>query len=331
MHALWMTLLGLGASTAGSLFVLIVFACLISYIATHPPRRNSKRTPENFGAGFEVVAFTASDGAELSGWHIPAKSPAQARGIVVLCHGMMKTRADMLGWAEALWEHDFALLLFDFRGYGRSADELCSAGYKEVEDLRGALDYIGRRPELTGLPIGVFGFSMGGAVAIMTAADDLRIQAVATLGAFASLDRAVWQRCKRHFGPFGPIAKWAMTNIGFVKRWYPVDFSRVSPINAVTRITPRPLLLLHGAKDKIVNLADARDLYGAAGYPKELRVLTESQHGIMPDALRQKTEEQVAQFFCGSLPPRSPLLPSSARLAPENFTAPRSAAPVAAK
>ncbi len=329
MRAIWLTLLGLGASTAGSLFLLIVFACLISYIATHPPRRHSKKTPEDFGATFEVVPFLARDGASLSGWHIPAKSPAEARGIVVLCHGMMKTRADMLGWAEALWEHGFALLLFDFRGYGRSADELCSAGYKEVQDLLGALDYVGKRSELDGLPIGVFGFSMGGAVAIMTAADDLRIQAVATLGAFASLDRAVWQRCKRHFGPFGPIAKWAMTNIGFVKRWYPVEFSRVAPINAVTRITPRPLLLLHGAKDKIVNLADARDLYGAAGYPKELRILTESQHGIMPDALRQQTEEEVAQFFCNGLPARSYPLSSLAKAAPKNLTTPRSAEPIA--
>ena len=326
MRTLWMTLLGLGASTAGTLFVLIVFACLISYIATHPPRRNSKRTPENFGAAFDLVSFSARDGAQLSGWHIPAKSLAEARGVVILCHGMMKTRADMLGWAEALWEHGFALLLFDFRGYGRSADELCSAGYKEVQDLLGALDYVESRPELAGLPIGVFGFSMGGAVSIMTAADDLRIQAVATLGAFATLDRAVWQRCKRHFGPFGPIAKWAMTNIGFVKRWYPVEFSRVSPINAVTRITPRPLLLLHGGRDKIVNLADAHDLYGAAGYPKELRILTESQHGIMPDALRQKTEEQVAQFFCNGLPAR---LPAPSRMEP--LLAPRHAEPAAVK
>lgn len=325
-----MTLLGLGASTAGSLFVLIVLACLISYIATHPPRRHSKRTPKDFGAAFEVISFPARDGAALSGWHLPAKSAVEARGVVILCHGMMKTRADMLGWAEALWEHGFALLLFDFRGYGRSADELCSAGYKEALDLLGALDYVERRPELVGLPIGVFGFSMGGAVSIMTAADDLRIQAVATLGAFASLDRAVWQRCKRHFGPFGPIAKWAMTNIGFVKRWYPVDFSRVSPINAVTRITPRPLLLLHGAKDKIVNLADARDLYGAAGYPKELHILTESQHGIMPDALRQKTEEQVAQFFCNGLPARISM-PSSVPSTVETRLAPRNAETAAAK
>ena len=325
MRALWLTLLGLGASTAGSLFVLIVFACLISYIATHPPRRHSKRTPEDFGATFEVVPFSARDGAALSGWHIPAKSLADARGVIILCHGMMKTRADMLGWAEALWQHGFALLLFDFRGYGRSSDDLCSAGYKEIQDLLGVLDYAARRPELAGLPIGVFGFSMGGAVAIMTAADDLRIQAVATLGAFATLDRAVWQRCKRHFGPLGPVAKWAMTNIGFVKRWYPVEFSRVAPINAVTRITPRPLLLLHGAKDKIVNLADARDLYGAAGYPKELHILTEAQHGVMPDALRQKTEEQVAQFFCNGLPARSALRPVSKNLAP-----PRPAEPVTA-
>ena len=331
MHALWITLLGLGASTAGSLFLLIAFACLISYIATHPPRRRSKKTPTDFGAAFEVVPFAACDGVALSGWLIPAKSSSEPRGVVILCHGMMKMRSDMLGWAEALWERNFALLLFDFRGYGRSADELCSAGYKEVLDLRGALDYVKSRPELAELPLGVFGFSMGGAVALMTAADDLRIQAVATQGAFATLDRAVWQRCRRHFGPFGPIAKWAMTNIGFVKRWYPVEFSRVAPINAVSRITPRPLLILHGAKDKIVNPADARDLYGAAGYPKELHILTESQHGIMPDALRQQTEERLAQFFCAHLPQSAAASLASAPVSLQTPFAPRPAEPLIAK
>ena len=289
------------------LLLLIVVACLISYIATHPPKsRPMKRTPEEFGAAYVEVQFPSRDGVLLSGWYIPAgPQETTPRGAVILCHGMMANRSEMLGWAKALWEHGFALLMFDFRAYGRSGGEMCSAGHYEKQDLLAAVDYVTAHPDMASLPLGVFGFSMGGATTILTAAEDTRIQAVATHGAFATLDRAIWQRCRHHFGPFEPIAKWAMTNIGFVKKWYPVEISRVAPINAVSCITPRPLLLLHGANDPIINLADARDLYGAAGYPKQLHILPNSTHRDIAPELELPTHQRLAQFFCEFLPPRS--------------------------
>jgi fermentation-respiration switch protein FrsA (DUF1100 family) len=303
----WIVLLVLGVSLFGTLSWLFGGTFLITYLSTHPPRRRLKRTPAAFGAPFEEALFTSSDGVLLSGWYVPARSLGQAeappRGAVILCHGMLANRAEVLHWAAPLWERGFALLMFDFRALGQSGGDRCTAGYFETQDLRCAVDYLTARPDMAGVPIGVFGFSMGGAAAILEAADDPRIQAIATHGAFATLDRAIWQRCRHHFGPLGPLAEWVIRTLGVRAHWFPVSPSVVAPINAISRLTPRPLLLLHGGRDRIVHPADARDLHAAADHPKNLYILPRSGHKRIHSTVRQEAREHVARFFCETLHP----------------------------
>jgi fermentation-respiration switch protein FrsA (DUF1100 family) len=64
-----------------------------------------------------------------------------------------------------------------------------------------------------------------------------------------------------------------------VEEWLK-GFSEVSPIRWVDKITPRPLLLLHGDKDDIVPLENAHRLYQQAGEPKELIVLPGAGHRL---------------------------------------------------
>src|SRR5436309_1254808 len=101
----------IGASIALVVAILVLGACLIAYVSTHPPRRRVRQTPQAFGAAFEEIEFPAEDGVTLSGWLVPACPGRMPRGAVILCHGMMETREDTLLWAETLWEEDFALLL----------------------------------------------------------------------------------------------------------------------------------------------------------------------------------------------------------------------------
>ncbi len=306
MRSLWAALIALGASTAGIAVWVSVGVCLLAYYSTHPVRsKRWKRTPADFGANFEDVKFVSRDGdVGLSGWFVNPEADAvvgdgQAKGVVVLCHGMLADRREVLPWAEALWKQGFAVLLFDFRAVGESEGERCSAGYYEAMDLCGAVDYVSARPDCETLAIGVFGFSMGGAAAIIAAADEHRIVAVAAHGAFASLDRALIQRCRKHFGPLAPFAAWATRIIG--ERWMPVPTSDVSPINAVSQLTPRPLLLLHGILDSVVHHSDATDLHAAAGHPKTLNILPDSGHRRIPDDQIDAVRSQVVDFFLDNL------------------------------
>lgn len=275
---------------------IVIGSYLIAYLATFPPRSRLKHTPKEFGATFEDVLFPSRDGTRLSGWFVPASDP-QPHGVVILCHGMMANRSDMLSWAESLWRNSFSLLLFDFRANALSEGDRCTAGCYEPWDLQGAVDYVETRPDCVGLPLGVFGFSMGGATAILTAAEDERIQAVGTHGAYATLDGAIQQRCKHHFGPLAPIAERIILRVGDRRQWFVQPPSNIAPIKAVPDLKDRPLLLLHGEKDPIVPANHARSLYNATSGPVELHLLPRSRHKRINRKIRPEAHARVVAFF----------------------------------
>ncbi len=285
-----LALLAAALAFGGALFL---GALAIAYFSTHPPRRSPHRTPEQFGAAYEEVTFPAADGTPLTGWLVPAQSP---RAALLLTHGMLANRADMLPWAQWLWEAGYSLLMFDFRGSGQSGGSLCTMGLHEPEDVKGALDFLQTRPETAELPAGILGFSMGGTVAILAAASDPRLQAVATHGAYATLDRVIRQRCIRHFGPLAPLVGWQTRRIG--RRWFPAEsVEAVSCLEAVRRIAPRPILLLNGARDPIVPPDNAHDLHAAACAPKDLCILPHTAHPYPSRRDEPDYRRQVLAFF----------------------------------
>ncbi len=280
----------LGALAGGAALGLGSLA--LAYLATHPRRRPLRRTPTEFELPFEDVTFPSRDGLRLSGWFVP--SPG-ARAGLILCHGHPNNRVEMLYWARLFYPAGYHLLLFDFRALGCSEGDLCSIGYHEVDDLLGAVDYCLARPEMQGLNLGVFGLSMGGAVTLMAAARDDRIAAVATHGAYASLEQAIAQRCRLYLGPLG-VAMQAPT-IWWGQRWIPAHPRCVAPLDVVHRIAPRPLLLCHGGRDIIVRPRDAAALYAAAGEPKQFHRLPRSWHvWIHPDE-QAAYRERLLDFF----------------------------------
>lgn len=284
---------------------IITGAVLIAYRSTHPYRRSPATSPASFGADYETVRFPSRDGVLLAGWLIKPRPRLAgedvAEGVIVLCHGMAGNRDEVLHWAEALWKRGFGLLMFDFRSLGESEGERSTGGLHEAEDLRGAVDFVTSCPELRDLPLGVFGYSMGGAAAIMAAAEETRIRAVATHGTYATLDRAILQRCRYHFGPLAPVANWLTKKIAGWTGWFPYSTQRVSPVSVVSQLNPRPLLLLHGEQDHLVLAHDAQALYSAAASPKSLLMLPQSGHRTIHPPISTETRMQLSEFFQAAL------------------------------
>jgi dipeptidyl aminopeptidase/acylaminoacyl peptidase len=283
-----------GAVLAGITLGISSYAS--AYFATHPIRFRPKVTPEKYRYPYEDITFQSRDGLTISGWFLP--SPGAKAG-VVLCHGFPNNRSETLFWARMLHEHGFHMLLFDFRALGNSEGKLCTIGYHEVNDLLGALDYFEQRPEMEGLPIGVFGLSMGGAVSIMTAAQDQRIRVVATHGAYASLDRAIEQHGRFLLGPLR--SAYTRSTIYFGRRWFPVEPDQVAPVKVVEKLSPRPLLLMHGRRDLIVHPDDGRLLYESAKPPCKLIYHPRSWHVMVHPDDRRQYQEEFTSFFCNHL------------------------------
>ena len=161
--------------------VVVVLSLWIFWMAVRPPRLTIPGTPQDYRLNAEALTITTVDGLKLAAWLIAARERG-APAIVVL-HGYPANKADLLPIAGAL-NARFTVLLVDFRSFGDSEGRVTTLGFRERADLRAAVDLLAARGHTR---IGVFGYSLGGAVALMGAAEDPRIRAVAAWAPFADL------------------------------------------------------------------------------------------------------------------------------------------------
>ena len=161
--------------------LVVLFSAWTFWMVVRPPRLAIPGIPSDFRLAAEDVTVVAPDGAKLAAWLIQAAAP-DSRAIVLL-HGYPANKADLLPIAAAL-QTRFTVLLLDLRYFGGSEGSVTTLGHRERADLRRAVDELGRRGYAR---IGVFGYSLGGAVAILGAAEDPRIRAVSAWAPFADL------------------------------------------------------------------------------------------------------------------------------------------------
>lgn len=282
--------IGLGVLAAGAGLALGTYG--YAYLATHPRRRRIRKTPAMYGLSYESVAFAAGDGLLISGWLIPARDP---KGVVIVCHGYPNNRTEMLPHALFLHRAGYATLLFDFRAMGESEGEISSAGQFEVEDLRGALDYLETRPDVCDLPVGVLGLSLGGAVAILTAAQDERIQALVADAAYSDLRRALQARWRLVLGPLAPLATHPVE--WWARRWFPLRPREIAPCRVIRSIGPRAVMLIQGQRDLLVRWQDAVAMFAEAREPRELWLVRNSHHSRCLSDSPAEYARRVAAFF----------------------------------
>jgi fermentation-respiration switch protein FrsA (DUF1100 family) len=128
------------------------------------------------------------------------------------------------------------------------------------------------------------GFSAGAAVSICVAARDSRVTAVVSCACPAEFrfipDREAAEKFIAHLRSIHLIR-----DAGFppsVEEWME-GFRAMAAVNWVGRISPRPLLLVHGDRDDVVPMEHARILYERAGHPKELQVFSGAGHRLRRD------------------------------------------------
>jgi dipeptidyl aminopeptidase/acylaminoacyl peptidase len=192
----------------------------------------------------------------------------------------------------------FAIVSFDFRGMGESGGRFCSFGQCEKEDVRTAVRYLRTRAGIAPGRVGAMGLSMGGAAAIMAAGEDPDIGAVVADSAFARLDQMIRQR----FSPLGRAGVPLATCTQWCGEWM-AGFSAgdVTPVAVIPRLSPRPLLLIHGDADTHTPPAQSEQLYAAAREPKQLWLVPRAPHVGCYHTARQEYERRVTQFFRDAL------------------------------
>lgn len=250
----------------------------LAWAFLHPPRRLHHVNPRAaFGAPYERIRLTAEDGIALSAWYVPVPPEQVVRGMVVVCHGYSGNRATMLPYVKFLRDAGYATFLFDFRAHGWSGGQMTTFGCRESLDLRAALDWAFFHPELRELPLVVLGESMGASVALLVAGEEPRIRAVVADSPYARFDSAVEGRLRLTFGPLvGTAITPSARRAG--EKLLGVNCTDIAPVEAITRIAPRPVFLIHGSEDRLITPENSRHILEAAPGNAERWVVEGAEH-----------------------------------------------------
>jgi fermentation-respiration switch protein FrsA (DUF1100 family) len=212
------------------------------------------------------------------------KPAAPPRAVIILLHGMPSgAPADPAdpgypGLANAFAARGYAALHFRFRGAHGAPGEFSIEGW--AHDVEAALDAMASIDDEAARIL--VGSSAGGAVAIRAASRRPDVAAVATLAAPATYDSVTAD-------PAGTLQR--LRNIGVIRDpAFPGDeaawvreFVDAAPDRAISRIAPRPMLIVHGDADEVVPYANAERLFAAAADPKELVRIPGGRHRLRLD------------------------------------------------
>jgi pimeloyl-ACP methyl ester carboxylesterase len=286
--------------------------------------------PQLDALGGEVVRIRSRDGLRLSArWLPPASSgrgadwrPDASEGILLL-HGWSGSVApDAVEFAPFLCR-TAGVLALDFRGHGESDPSPTTFGLREVDDVAGALAWLGERGIRR---VCLFGTSMGGITALastvvlgdgsMPAADadaattvapepPPRPDIIAVVAESVPPELPVGIR-NRLSGPLRDIV--ARQLFASAARRLGADPRATEPIRII-HLVDVPVLLIHGDADETVPLADGDRLAAAGGERTERWVVAGASHSGAHAAAPDAYEERVTAFLRRALTEARAILP----------------------
>ncbi len=223
---------------------------------------------------YEDAWFEAEDGVRLHGWFLPHENP---RAVVLFAHGNAGNLTHRtLTVAQLRKRHGVSLLVFDYRGYGRSAGQPDEPGI--LADARAARLWLAQRAGVAEADIVLMGRSLGGGVAVDLAARD---------------------------GARGLILESTFTSLPDVAavhyRWLPVHWLMRTRLDSLSKIASYhgPLLQSHGDADRIIPYALGKRLFDTA--PSTKKRFVTIPHGDHNDP-QSPEYDQALDAFLDELP-----------------------------
>jgi dipeptidyl aminopeptidase/acylaminoacyl peptidase len=291
-------LYALTATAAAATGFVLGFPYLAARRLLSPPRMVGSWTPRDLGFSYEDVAVEAGDGVELRGWFIDVGS----HSTVIAIHGYTSSRWDetyMKPVIRMLASGGFNVAAFDFRGHGASGGRITTLGVREVEDYKTIISWLKTVKADRAEKLGVIGYSMGGAVALMLAALDGRVNAVVADSPYMDIVESGRRWIKRMGQPLrGILLALYPLVVAYASKIGGVDPSKLKLYQYADRIRV-PLLLIAGGRDDLVSVEEVEKFYSIVrrvNSSVELWV-TSSKHVRSIVDYPEEYEKRVLGFF----------------------------------
>ncbi len=233
--------------------------------------------------------------------HLPDQRPSAG---VVICHGMMSFKGSdkHVAMADGVCRRGLAALRFDFQGRGDSPGDMLGLTLsRQIHEARAAARTLRERAGID--RVGLVGSSLGGAVSILIAASGQPpVAALVTLAAVGRTD-IIGQRL---VGAKGMAAWERRGRLRLVPEEGPVGFgfvedARCYDLPGAGAQVSCPWLIVHGERDEVVDLADARGLLAASQDRARLEVVTSADHRFSDPGHRARAVGLAVDFLAEAL------------------------------
>lgn len=266
---------------------LIVFVLIISllqfFISIHPPKYNSKNTPEMYGLKYENVSLITGDRITIKGWLIESK---KANGTVIIGHGYPFDKGNILPVAKFLYP-DYNLLFYDHRYFGESSGSISTVGIKEIKDVEAVVNFIYKR--FPNKPVALYGFSLSASAMLMAQPN---VNAIVADSAYADLEHMI----NSIYTIFGPL-KYPFVKITelFAVIIFKVEPKKVSPAEAI-KDSNIPTFIIHGEKDSQMPVENAYALK-ESNADIEFWIVKNADHGQAYALVKDEYEQRIKSFL----------------------------------
>ncbi|MEX0718964.1 MAG: alpha/beta fold hydrolase [Planctomycetaceae bacterium] len=243
--------------------------------------------------------------------HHPAGKP---RGLIVFCPELQANHWSAAAYCPGLLEAGFAVLAFDFRNQGESGSQ---PGYEplhwmtrhEVNDLEAVLDHAASIPELKDLPVGLFGVSRGGGVALAVASKRTEVRCVVCDSSFSieSMSLFFAARWAEVYVPrrlLRLLPQWHLRSTLALVRWIS-QWRRGIPYATIERklhrLSNRPVMMIAGTADTYVRPAIAHELARRIGPSCTVWVVKGAKHNQARAKIPEEYDRRIVEFFTSGL------------------------------
>jgi len=268
--ALLITLIGL------PILLTTVPSALYMWATTHPPCSNSDNiTLAAYNLPFSAINIPSRDGVIYRGFFVPGSLNAT----IIFPPTYSSGRSEGLRQMAIMAKHGYNIVNFESRVCTRKG--MISLGYREVDDVGDVLAYLKQNPDHLPLKldhIGIYGFSSAGATATMAAARYPELAALISEGGYHNTDEL--------YGLGEPSGFLQAITFAEMQLAYRIDTgedpANLSPINAIPKIVPRPILFIYGALEQSLPGARLQLAAARAADPNtsaELWVVHDANHG----------------------------------------------------
>lgn len=243
---------------------LVLFAVLFPFVVrglephlTHHPTAFDGNKDWELPSNAEEIWLTTADHVKLNGWFLHTSNPV---GTVLYSHGNGGNLTFVRGVAQNLVQHGLDVLIYDYRGYGRSEGSIPSEA-ELYADGDATYDFLTKQRGIKIEKLAIYGLSLG-----TTVSTDLASRR--PCGALVL--EAPLSSASDMTSTMLPILPRSLHWIG--KNRFESE-RKISSVNC-------PVLIAHGDSDEMIPTEQGRKVFAAANEPKKLMIVPNGKHWL---------------------------------------------------